>query len=159
MEKNEYRLVIDINDMVGDDAISSQSQDTSQGNDKIANTLKRLVKYQVAQPYIQSTKQMILNNVDTYYGSSELSQRIQIGLNTAHNIYSGAVMGISLGSALGIGAVAGAGLGLALMVGQKLLDIAVKQNEINNKQRLENEQLNILRGRAGIQFNRSRSGE
>ena len=118
-----------------------------------------LVRYQVAQPFIQSTKQLILNDVNTYYGSSELSQRIQIGLDTAHSLYSGVKYGVALSSALGVSAAAGGAIGIALMVGQKLLDIAVRQNEINNKTRLENQELSILRGRAGIQFNRSRMGE
>lgn len=157
MEKNEYHLIIDINSEVDGNAISSDN--SSQETNKAEKTLRRLVKYQIAQPFIQSTKQMILNDVNTYYGSSELSQRIQIGLDTAHNIYGGAIMGISLAGTLGLSAGVGGAIGVALTAVHKVLDIAVKQNEINNKQRLENEQLNILRGRAGIQFNRSRSGE
>lgn len=154
MEKNEYRLIIDINaDVGGGDSGESSEVDKQQ------KALKNLVKYQVAQPFIQSTKQMILNDVNTYYGSSELSQRIQLGLDTAHSLYSGAKYGVALSSALGVSAVAGGVIGVALMVGHKLLDIAVRQNEINNKTRLENQELSILRGRAGIQFNRSRMGE
>ena len=156
MEKNEYRLVIDINADIGggggSDSVSSEV-------DKQQKTLASLVRYQVAQPFIQSTKQLILNDVNTYYGSSELSQRIQIGLDTAHSLYSGVKYGVALSSALGVSAVAGGAIGIALMVGQKLLDIAVRQNEINNKATLENRELSILRGRAGIQFNRSRMGE
>ena len=156
MEKNEYHLIIDINGDVGGDVISGGA------NEKVDNqqkALTRLVKYQIAQPYINATKQIVMNNVNTYFGSNELSQRIQVGLDTAHSLYGNIVSGASLGVALGIGTVAGAGIGVALMVGQKLLDIAVKQNEINNKAMLENQELNILRGRAGIQFNRSRVGE
>lgn len=156
MEKNEYRLVIDINADIGgggsSDSVSSEAK-------KQQKTLASLVRYQVAQPFIQSTKQLILNDVNTYYGSSELSQRIQIGLDTAHSLYSGVKYGVALSSALGVSAAAGGAIGIALMVGQKLLDIAVRQNEINNKATLENRELSILRGRAGIQFNRSRMGE
>lgn len=156
MEKNEYRLVIDINADIGG---GGSSDSVSSEVDKQQKAIKNLVRYQVAQPFIQSTKQMILNDVNTYYGSSELSQRIQVGLDTAHSLYSSAVMGVNLGAALGVGAIAGGAIGIALMVGHKLLDIAVRQNEINNKTRLENQELSILRGRAGIQFNRSRMGE
>lgn len=155
MEKNEYRLVIDINADIGSGGNSGSNNEV----DKQQKAIKNLVKYQVAQPFIQSTKQIILNDVNTYYGSSELSQRIQVGLDTAHSLYSSAVMGVNLGAALGVGAIAGGAIGVALMVGHKLLDIAVRQNEINNKTRLENQELSILRGRAGIQFNRSRMGE
>ena len=156
MEKNEYRLVIDINADIGG---GGSSDSVSSEVDKQQKTLASLVRYQVAQPFIQSTKQLILNDVNTYYGSSELSQRIQIGLDTAHSLYSGVKYGVALSSALGVSAAAGGAIGIALMVGQKLLDIAVRQNEINNKARLENQELSILRGRAGIQFNRSRMGE
>lgn len=156
MEKNEYRLVIDINADIGG---GGSSDSVSSEVDKQQKTLASLVRYQVAQPFIQSTKQLILNDVNTYYGSSELSQRIQIGLDTAHSLYSGVKYGVALSSALGVSAAAGGAIGIALMVGQKLLDIAVRQNEINNKTRLENQELSILRGRAGIQFNRSRMGE
>lgn len=156
MEKNEYRLVIDINGDIDAGGVSSGSNSEVGKQEK---ALKNLVRYQVAQPFIQSTKQIIMNNVDTYLGSSELSQRIQIGIDTAHSLYSSVVMGVNLGTALGVGAVAGGAIGVALMVGHKLLDIAVRQNEIDNKTRLENQELSILRGRAGIQFNRSRMGE
>lgn len=156
MEKNEYRLVIDINADIGG---GGSSDSVSSEVDKQKKTLASLVRYQVAQPFIQSTKQLILNDVNTYYGSSELSQRIQIGLDTAHSLYSGVKYGVALSSALGVSAAAGGAIGIALMVGQKLLDIAVRQNEINNKATLENRELSILRGRAGIQFNRSRMGE
>lgn len=156
MDKNEYHLIIDINGDIDDGGVSSGSNNEV---DKQQKALQNLVRYQVAQPFIQATKQIILNDVNTYYGSSELSQRIQIGLDTAHSLYGGAVMGVNLASALGISKVTGGIVGVALTVGHKLLDIAVKQNEINNKTRLENEQLQILRGRAGIQFNRSRMGE
>lgn len=156
MEKNEYRLVIDINGDVGDGVTGGGNNNEVSKQEK---TLASLVRYQVAQPFIQTTKQLILNDVNTYFGSSELSQRIQLGLDTAHNLYSSAKMGVALGASLGIGAVAGGVLGVALAATHKILDIAVKQNEINNKTRLENQELNILRGRAGIQFNRSRMGE
>ena len=156
MEKNEYHLIIDINGDVGGGAISGKKDDKV---DKQQKALTQLVRYQIAQPFINATKQMVMNNVNTYLGSNELSQRIQVGLDTAHSLYGNIISGASLGAALGIGSVAGAGIGVALMVGQKLLDIAVRQNEINNKALLENQELNILRGRAGIQFNRSRVGE
>ena len=157
MEKNEYHLIIDINGDTGSGGAISGSGDAKISKEQKA--LGNLVKYQVAQPFIQSTKQMIINNVDTTLGSSELSQRIQIGLDTAHSLYSSAKYGVALSSALGVSAVAGGAIGIALMIGHELLNMAVKQVEINNKRMLENQELNILRGRAGIQFNRSRMGE
>lgn len=158
MEKNEYHLIIDINGDVGGGAVSESSGGSGESKD-YSKALTRLVRYEVAQPFINSTKQIIQNDVDTYFGSSELSQRIQFSLDAVHTARSSVVHGMALSTALGISTGAGVGLGLALAVGHKLLDIMVKANEINNKTRLENEQLQILRGRAGIQFNRSRMGE
>lgn len=159
MEKNEYHLIIDINDSGGGGSgaiAESKQKDTA---NKQLNAFKKLVKYEVVRPFISSTKQMIMNNVDTYIGSQEVSQRIQFAVDGAKTVYSTWQQGVVLSAAFGLTKMGGFGLSLALTAGQKLLDIAVKQNEINNKMYLENQQLSILRGRAGAQFNRSRTGE
>lgn len=161
MEKNEYHLIIDINDNGGSSggnngAIAGEKKDNTSEQ---LNALKKLVKYEVVRPFISSTKQIIMNNVDTYIGSQEISQRIQFAVDGAKTVYSTWQQGVVLSAAFGLTKTGGFGLSLALTAGQKLLDIAVKQNEINNKMYLENQQLSILRGRAGAQFNRSRMGE
>ena len=48
MEKNEYRLVIDINADIGG---GGSSDSVSSEIEKQQKALKNLVKYQVAQPY------------------------------------------------------------------------------------------------------------
>ena len=169
MEKNEYHLIIDINDNVSavgssgggssTSAISNVTNTTSNSTDKFQNALTRLAKYEIAKPFLSSTKQMIQNNVDTYYGSGELSQRISFGLSAVDTTVNTIKNGIGLSAVLGLSMAGGIGVATALMAVQKGLEILVRQNEINNKQRLENEQLQILRGRAGVQFNRSRMGE
>ena len=179
MEKNEYRLIIDINDLTnassgGGGPISnttnslnstpgiSNTNTSQQGNisgQKAFNTLKRLVKFEIARPYLSTTKQIIQNDVDTYFGSSELSQRIGMAMNVGTTIRQSAVQGMALSSVLGISTGAGILITGTLTLMQKSFEIMARQNEINNKQKLENEQLQILRGRAGIQFNRSRMGE
>ena len=160
MEKNEYHLIIDINDNGGGGsskgAIAGQKEDAIS---KQQDAFKRLVKFEVVRPFISSAKQMIMNDVDTYIGSQEVSQRIQFAVDGARTLYSTWQQGVVLSAAFGLTKMGGFGLSLALTAGQKLLDIAVKQNEINNKMYLENQQLSILRGRAGAQFNRSRTGE
>ena len=162
MEKNEYHLIIDINDNVNGEstsggAISNTKSDNS--TDKFQKALTRLAKYEIAKPFLSSTKQMIQNNVDTYYGSGELSQRISFGLSAVDTTVNTIKNGIGLSAVLGLSMAGGIGVAAALMAVQKGLEILVRQNEILNKQRLENEQLQILRGRAGVQFNRSRMGE
>ena len=158
MDKNEYHLIIDINgDGVGE--TSSAISDTEKAEQKIANTMKKLVKYEIARPFLNTTKQMVQNNVDTYYGSGELSQRINFGLSIGTTAYHTTMQGMALSSVLGLSTGVGVLITGALTLMQKGLEILSRQNEINNKQKLENEQLQILRGRAGIQFNRSRMGE
>ena len=174
MEKNEYRLIIDINDLTSVNSSGSPISNTnssfnstsgntlSQGNisgQKAFNTLKRLVKFEVARPYLSTTKQIIQNDVDTYFGSSELSQRIGMAMNVGTTIRQSAVQGMTLSSVFGISTGAGILITGTLTLMQKSFEIMARQNEINNKQKLENEQLQILRGRAGVQFNRSRMGE
>lgn len=168
MEKNEYHLIIDINDNVNGEmssspitqnSASSNSNSDSDDGLKMAKRLKRLAKYEIAKPFLSSTKQMILNDVDTYYGSGELSQRINFGMSMVDTTVSTIKNGIGLSAVLGLSVPGGIGLSAVLTGLQKMLEINVRQNEINNKQKLENEQLQILRGRAGVQFNRSRVGE
>lgn len=159
MNKNEYRLIIDINDFEGGgNGAISKSAETDK-TEKRQKAIGNLVKYQVAQPFINATKQIIYNAVETDTGSAELTQRIQIGMNVAHQTASTITYGASLGSILGIGAGTGVILGTSLAILKFGIDLLVKRVELNNKIKIENEQLSILRGRAGIQFNRSRSGE
>ena len=175
MGKNEYRLIIDINDftsgssggsnpITNTSSIASGSTAQSQGNQTIQNgnsfnAMKRLVKYEIARPFLNTTKQIILNDVNTYFGSGELSQRINVAMNTASTIRQSVTQGLALSSIFGISTGPGILIGGALTLMQKSFEVFARQNEINNKQILENEQLQILRGRAGIQFNRSRMGE
>lgn len=164
MEKNEYHLIIDINSEISATGETPSSptgaiSSTNSAEQRVANTMKRLVKYEIARPFLNTTKQMIQNNVDTYYGSGELSQRINFGLSMGTTAYQTAMQGMALSSVLGLTTGVGVLITSALTLMQKGLEIVARQNEINNKQRLENEQLQILRGRAGVQFNRSRMGE
>lgn len=160
--KNTYQLFIQIGESDGNGAIAGESADTSARDSSIRKGVGVLTAYQVAQPFLNATKQVIANNVQTQYANTELSNRINIGLNIASSairVATNIAGGVSLATALGFGSPLGAGIGLALSVAEKVIGIVVKQNEINNQMRIENEQLAILRGRAGIQFNRSRAGE
>lgn len=158
MEKNEYHLIIDINGDVGGGAISDSKDTTSDAKKGI--TL--LTAYNMAQPFISATKQIIQNNVDTATGSGELSARIGLQMSIVEfgaKTLVGIASGKSLATMLGFSGPAGALVGGILAVGSTIANLAVKQNALNNQIKLENEQLQILRGRAGIQFNRSRMGE
>ena len=160
MEKNEYRLVISIEDGISNGgAITDAQQGENQATKK---ALTIMTAYNVAQPFINGTKSIIQNNVDTKLGSQELSTRINLAMETVSfgaKTLVGIASGRSLASMLGLSATFGGVVGSLVAVGSFAMNIAVKQKEINNKAYIENEQLNILKGRAGIQFNRSRGGE
>ena len=156
MEKNEYHLIIDINgDVNAGGGVSKVNNETQ----KQLNAVKNLVKNQVAQPFINTTKQIIANEVDTRVGSSQVTQRINMGLSVVHQAYNVGVQGASLGTLLGVGSGVGVAITGALKLLEFGLNVVSRQQEINNQKYLEDEQLSILRGRAGVQFNRSRSGE
>ena len=157
MNKNEYRIVIDINDEVGGGNGAVAGSKDKQPN--IEKAVGRLVRYQVVQPFIETTKQIVMNEVDTKIGSTELSMRINTAMGLAQSAYQTGVYGLSLASALGVSGWIGIAVAGAITLFKKALDITKNTIEIQNKAKLENEQLSILRGRAGVQFNRSRSGE
>ena len=160
MEKNEYHLIIDINgDMEGDGVIAQGNNQTSSDGKK---GVTLLAAYNMAQPFISATKQIIQNNVETTTGSGELSARIGLQMSIAEmgvKTLVGIASGKSLATMLGISGPAGAVIGGIIAVGSTIANLVVKQNALNNQIKLENEQLQILRGRAGVQFNRSRMGE
>lgn len=162
MEKNEYKLTISIEDgITGENPISNQGQSQNE-NLSTQKALSLMTAYNVAQPFINKTMSIIQNNVDTKLGSQELSSRINLQMQIAEfgtRTLVGVASGRSLASMLGLGTNFGGIIGGLVMVGGFAMNIMAKQNEINNKAYIENEQINVLKGRAGIQFNRSRSGE
>lgn len=161
MEKNEYKLTISIGSGFKGGSITDTEQESDV--DKLAKTMTPLLTaYNMAQPFINSSKQIVENQVETKYGSRELSSRINLVMNlgqftarTSASIFSGA----SIASALGLSAGMGGIIGAVITAGSKIANIMTNYDEISNKAFIENEQINILRGRTGVQFNRSRSGE
>ena len=160
--KNTYKLIIEVGD--GASATSPIASGESTGTDK--STAKAgiglLTVYSAVQPFIQKTESMVLNNVQTSTGSTAITQRTQIAMNVANFAVKTGISvlgGAGIASALGIAGPLGAVVGGALAIGSMVMDYVSNVNEINNKRIIENEQLSVLRGRAGIQYNRSRSGE
>lgn len=162
--KNVYQLYIQIGDGSGGNGTIAGEDAQSAAEKQKAGTkgITLLTAYGAVQPFISGTQQIIMNDVQTNYSNTELTNRISIAMDLANFGVKTAVSvasGVSLASALGLSSSFGAGVGAIIAVGSKVMDIAVKQSEINNKARIENEQINILRGRAGVQFNKSRIGE
>lgn len=159
--KNTYKLIIEVGD--GASATSPIASGES-GKDKSSGKtgIGLLTVYSAVQPFIQKTESMILNNVQTSTGSNEITQRTQIAMNVANFAVKTGISilgGAGIASALGLAGPLGAVVGGALAIGNMVMDYVSNVNTINNKRIIENEQLSVLRGRAGIQYNRSRSGE
>lgn len=162
MGKNTYQLYIQI----GNEKISPIADSETSQKPALTTTQKVgagiFTAYQVADPFIKKTQQILINNVQTEYANEELEQRIGLLMDTANfAVKTGANLagGASLAQALGLGAGAGLMAGLVVSLASIAMDFAVKANQINNQIKIDNEQLGILRGRNGMQFNRSRGGE
>lgn len=163
MNDRTYRLEISVEGL-GDISSSGAVADNEKGTTPKKNDgISALVVYNAVQPIIQKTQQMILDNQSTMYASDrqiEQNRLLMEGFNSVVgfgvSMASGAGIAASLGLASGpVGAIVGA----SLFVMNKVMDIAVKQNQIDNQRKVEQDELLVLRGRAGVQFNKSRGGE
>lgn len=158
---NNYVLTININDKV-DNKSPIAGTDDQKKNKTAAVGGTILAAYAVTQPFISKTKSMILNQVQTDYANSELTERTRLAMEVGSKLVDvgvKAAAGASLASILGLGTGVGAVIGVVTSVAEKLMDYLGKVQQINNSQKIENEGIQVLRGRAGIQFNRSRSGQ
>lgn len=160
--KNTYQLFIQIGDGNGGATPIANGVEPSKKERATSNTIGLLTAYGAIEPFIQKTQNIILNNVQTNTGSEELTQRTQIAMSVSNRAVKFGVSvlgGSSIAASLGISSPLGAIVGGALAIGNMVMDYVTNVNEINNKRIIENEQLSVLRGRAGIQYNRSRGGE
>lgn len=157
MSKNTYQLFIQIGEG-GESPIAK-------GEEQQAPTTKQKVgvgiftAYTIIDPFVKKAQGIMMDNVQTQYANTELSQRIQIGLDVANKavqIGASLIGGATLASALGLSSKFGLGVGAILSVGNIAIDFVSNVNKINNQRIIENETLQVLRGRAGIQFNKSR---
>ena len=156
-----YEINININNVGGEEVeeqsgVSSKATNTEQ--QKAVKAMGKYVASQTIQPFIQTVKSQVTQNIQVVTGRTELQQRVnlglemlQFGLNTASTIQGG----VTAGLALGIGA--GAGIGIALAVINTGIEIAGNAIQLNMQERMENYQLQQTRERAGVMFNRSRS--
>lgn len=160
--KNTYQLFIQIGDGNGGASPIANGVEPNKKEKATGNAIGILTAYGAIEPFIQKTQNIILSNVQTNTGSEELTQRTQLAMGVANSAVKFGVSvlgGTSIATALGLGGSLGAVVGGVLAIGNMVMDYATKVNEINNKRIIENEQLSVLRGRAGIQYNRSRGGE
>lgn len=161
-----YEINININ---GDFEEQTTTPGVSQTNgtstsDATAKGQKALGKYVASQtitPFIQEVKTQITQNVGLVTGNTELQNRINLGFQAVQfgvNTYKNAQAGAVIAQSAGIGGGVGAAIGIALTAISTGLQIAFNQMQINLQARMENYQLEQVRSRAGIAYNKSRSG-
>lgn len=157
-----YEINININgDVEAEQTGISKSTGTSNENDKAQKQLGKYIASQTIQPFIQEVKTQVTQNVQLVTGSSELQNRINLGFEAVQfgvNTYKNAQAGAVITSSMGLGGGVGIALGLALTAITTAMQISFNQLQINLQKRMENYQLEQVRSRAGIAYNKSRSG-
>ena len=161
-----YEINININ---GDLEEASTTQGVSQtsgtasdsGALKGQKALGKYVASQTIQPFIQEVRTQVTQNIGLVTGNTELQNRINLGLQAVQfgvNTYKNAQAGMVVAQSAGLGGGVGAVLGVTLTAITTLMQIGFNQAQINLQNRMENYQLEQVRSRAGIAFNRSRRG-
>lgn len=157
-----YEINININgDVEAEQAGLSQTTGTSNENEKAQKQLGKYVASQTIQPFIQEVKSQVTQNIQLVTGSSELQNRVNLGFQAVQfgvNTYKNAQAGAIITSSMGLGSGPGVGIGLALTAISTAIQIGFNQLQIDLQNRMENYQLEQVRSRAGIAYNKSRSG-
>ena len=120
---------------------------------------KTFTAYSIVSPILNGAIQGVKNKVDIMNSNSELSERVNIGLqgvSMVNGVARKVAMGWSLASALGVSVTTGGTIGLLTFGIESAVNIALKQQQINLRRAVESEQQNITIGRMGTQFNGSR---
>ena len=157
--KNSYQLYIHIDGEVGEGVGGIAKESRRDGG---VGAVTAMTVYHNLQPFLSTAENILQNDVKTYVGSEQVSRKLGMAMsitNKALDVGVNVASGVSLASALGFGTGARALIGTAMTVVKEAMNILQRQIEINNKQFEEAESLSIVRGRAGVQYNRSRGGE
>lgn len=114
----------------------------------------------LAQPFINTALTMRANEIATVTGSAQLARRqgfinsaVQSGVSAVQSGLQGGSIAAAFGASTGVGAI----IGVSMMAMQKVLDIAVKAEQIANNIEVESTAINVTKARAGIAYNRSRT--
>jgi hypothetical protein len=166
-EGREYRIVIEYGSLpdeseVGGSPISQSPSGGSNQNKDGGNVAGKTIASTIglAQPFINTALTMRSNEIATVTGSAQLARRqnlinsaVQGSVSALQKGLVGGSVAAALGASTGVGAVVGIGLAAV----QKVLDIAVKAEQIANNIEVESTAINVTKARAGMSYNRSRS--
>lgn len=138
---------------------AAQEKKSSTGNTASAVALAS----SVIVPTINAALTMQTNEIRTITGSDQLARRQEIVNSTvdgavtlAQSAIGGATIAASFGKALGISTGAGVAMGIVSSLLGKVMDIAVKTQDIQNRMQAESTQIAVTRARGGITWDMSR---
>lgn len=155
---NEYKLTIVFGDEQG--TTNTETKVKNQ-QEKTTRAIGNVAKAQVIKPFINTVSDIYFNNLQTSTGSSQLMERQKLVVSLAQqgiNAYQSIQGGIAFGSAIGLGVLGGGILGGALFALNTAFNLISAQNEINNKKKIEDVEIEYQRTRMGIANNKSRTG-
>lgn len=157
---NIYELRIKIEDGAGGNSqIAGGGADSTSTSGATKATkdvgLGTFVATQAIKPFLQQTKNFLVNNVELMTGSTELQQRIDFDMQLLGDV--GSVLSTTAGGAT-IGGPIGAGVGFIVGGLQVAMGYFFNQQQINLQAQIEDRQINYLTNRAGPAFNMSRRG-
>ena len=166
MAKDVYKIVVSLEPEGGPGTAPTTDSKTP----KAKNEPSRYEKFQsgaakgiayagTALKVVSFATSLNMQRLNIVTGQTQLAQKRQAVISMSNDLLglgSSMVTGGVIASAFGIAGPAGLAVGAIGFVGQKAIDVGMKYNEIYLKNYVEDEQLHILRNRAGASFNRSR---
>jgi hypothetical protein len=159
MANKEYRIVFEDETESGIESPVARNKNAPSGTEDSSATqsISKALKGYAALNYAISVGDKLtmstINTVELRTGHQELQQKMQFAYGTAKQgvkIVSNAVAG-GLASGSWVGAVVGAVLGVA----DSVINLAIKQNEINMRREVEGQTLYLNRIRAGASQDRT----
>ncbi len=121
---------------------------------KIANAAAYIAGHALV-PMAKSVTAYVTSSVEISTGSRELQQKTDMVMSIANTALSTAT---SVASAAAVFGPAGIAIGLGVSAINLATQYGVKQAQIQQQMRLEEEQLALYRSRFGVSFNQSRTG-
>ncbi|MBE6555520.1 MAG: hypothetical protein E7663_04730 [Ruminococcaceae bacterium] len=155
-------FVIRIEDGTGMSSAAPVASDTpsspvsEQPRNKVPPSASSYVASKMLQPAARSIASHITASVAIETGSQELQQKTDLAMMGVSTVMSG-WSNISGAMAL-FGGPAGAIAGIAVTAMGVAVQYGIKQAQVKQQQRVENEQLELYRSRFGLGFDNSRQG-
>lgn len=160
-----YEINININgdiDSTSNTAgVSSGVKNKQSEQEKAQKNLGKFVASQTIQPFIQNVKTQVSQNIGLVTGNTELQTRVNNAfaiVQYGQQVYTNAQAGAVIGQGLGLGSGVGAMIGVVLSVVNTAIEVGMNKIQLDINKRLENYQIEQLKTRSGMIYNKSRMG-